>query len=173
MITLHCFGSAPELPDFSPFVVKVMALMRFAGLDFIEKRQLSVGAPKDKLPFIDDGGETIADSTFIRFHFEKNHGIDFDNSLSRQQKAQAWAIEKMCEEHLYWTMLHSRWMLDANFELGGSKLFDGLPVPVQPLIKWMVRRQFKRNLWGQGIGRHITPRRLQNLASATLKRYQS
>jgi glutathione S-transferase len=154
MITLHCFGPAPELPDFSPFVVKVMALMKFAGLDFIEKRRLSVGAPKGKLPFIEDDGETIADSTFIRFHLEQKHGVDLDKNLSPEQKAQAWAIEKMCEEHLYFALLHSRWMVDSNFELGGSKLFDTLPPPIQPFIKWMVRRQFERDLWGQGMGRH-------------------
>ncbi len=154
MITLHCFDPAPELPDFSPFVVKVMVSLRMANLDFVEKRRLSVGSPKGKLPFIEVDGKTVADSTFIRFHLEKTYGIDFDSCLSPEQKAQAWAVEKMCEEHLYWTMLYSRWMVDANFELGGSKLFEGLPAPVKPLVKWMVRRQFKRDLWGQGIGRH-------------------
>src|SRR4051812_24609446 len=38
-------------------------------------------APKGKLPYIDDDGTIVADSTFIRLHLERKHGIDFDAGL--------------------------------------------------------------------------------------------
>ena len=34
-------------------------------------------SPKGQLPFIDDGGEAVADSTFIRAHIERRYGFDF------------------------------------------------------------------------------------------------
>ena len=47
-----------------------------------------------------DDGTIVADSTFIRYHIEKKYGFDFDACLGPEQKAYAWAVEKMCEEHL-------------------------------------------------------------------------
>jgi glutathione S-transferase len=154
MITLYCFQPAGGLPDFSPFVVKAMTLLRLAGLDFIQKRNALAGAPKGKLPYIDDDGVLVSDSTFIRFHLEKAHGVDFDKGLSAEQKAQAWAVEKMCEDHLYWSGFYMRWMVDSNFENAPSRLFDHVPAIARPIVKWSMRRKFRQALWAQGTGRH-------------------
>jgi len=97
----------------------------------------------------------VADSTLIRFHLERKYGIDFDAALDAEQKAVAWAVERMCEEHLYFAMLEARWLDRANFENGlGRYMFDGVPMPVRPLAKAMLRRMNARRLSGQGIGRH-------------------
>ncbi len=65
MITLYTFGPYFGLPDASPFVLKAMLLLKIAGLPFEESRSGFAKAPKGKLPYIDDDGEKIADSTFI------------------------------------------------------------------------------------------------------------
>jgi glutathione S-transferase len=154
MITLYSFGPAFGLPDPSPFVMKAMMLLKLAGLDYVEKPADVRRAPKGKLPYIDDDGTIVADSTFIRFHLEKTRGIDFDAGLTDEQKAQAWSIEKMCEDHLYWTMVHARWMDDANFERGPAHFFDKVPALMRGLVKAMIRRKVAKALWAQGIGRH-------------------
>jgi glutathione S-transferase len=155
MIKLYCFNPARGLPDASPFVVKAMTLLKLAGLGYVEDRTGFSRAPKGKQPYIDDDGTIVADSTFIRFHLEKAHGADFDKSLTSEQRAQAWAIEKMCEEHLYWVVVHTRWMDDANFERGPAKFFDAVPAALaRPAVKWFVRRKVARSLWAQGMGRH-------------------
>ncbi|MGB5086844.1 MAG: Tom37 metaxin N-terminal-like domain-containing protein, partial [Methylocystis silviterrae] len=115
-ITLYCFRPVAGLPDASPFVTKAMVLLKMAGLDYVEDRSGFSKAPKGKQPYINDDGETVADSTFIRFHIEKKYGVDFDAQLSDAQKAVGWCVEKMCEEHLYWVIVHTRWMDDGNFE---------------------------------------------------------
>jgi glutathione S-transferase len=76
MITLYTFGPHFGLPDGSPFVTKTMLLLKFAGLPYQENRQGYGRAPKGKLPYIDDAGIVVADSTFIRFHIEKKYGFD-------------------------------------------------------------------------------------------------
>ena len=156
MITLHTFGPAFGLPDPSPFATKGLVLLKMIGLPF--KTEAGSGAlrkaPKGKLPFINDDGKIVADTTFIRFHLEDKYSIDLDAGLTPEQRATGWALEKMCEDHLYWAMVDSRWMVPENFEKGPRHYFDAAPALLQPLIRAKVRRDIKRNLRGHGFGRH-------------------
>lgn len=161
VITLYTFGPNFGLPDPSPFVMKAEVLLKMSGLPYKTDTGGFNKAPKRKLPYIDDDGEIIADSTFIRFHIEKRHGIDFDAGLTEAERAVAWAFEKLCEEHLYWLVVHARWMDDANFEAGPRIFFRALPAPLRPLVAKMVRRQVRRDLWGQGLGRHTDAERTE------------
>jgi glutathione S-transferase len=154
MITLYCFSIAAGLPDVSPFVVKAMTLLKLAGLDYVEDHTGFSRAPKGKLPYIDDDGTIVADSTFIRFHLEKAHGIDFDARLTAEQRAIGWALEKMCEEHLFWVIACAIWLDDANFERGPARFFESVPALARPLAKWFIRRKVAKSAWGQGMARH-------------------
>ena len=124
-------------------------------------------APKGKLPYIDNDGTIIADSTFIRFHLEQKHGIDFDKAITPEQRAAGWAFEKMCEEHPYWAIVDSRWMVAANFDKGPRHFFDGAPALIRPLIIAMVHRRTQRTMHGQGMGRH-TRSDIETLAARDL-----
>src|SRR3984893_10689087 len=110
MITLFTFGPYFGLPDASPLVVKAMLLLKFAGLEYSEDRGGVCKGPKRKLPYINDDDVIVADSTFIRFHIEKKYGFDFDAGLTPEQRAVAWAVEKMGEEHLYFALVATRWL---------------------------------------------------------------
>src|SRR5215468_10085743 len=147
MITLYTFGPAFGLPDPSPFVTKVDVLLKMAGLSFRTDTGGFRKAPKGKLPY-------IADSTFIRWHIEKKYGFDFDRGLEREQRATAWAFEKMAEEQLYWAVVNERWMNDGNFRKGPARFFQPVPAPLRPVVVGMVRRQIRKTLHGQGTGRH-------------------
>jgi glutathione S-transferase len=157
MITLYAFGPAFGLPDPSPFVMKTEVLLKMAGLPYRTDTTGFRKAPKGKLPYIGDNGEIIADSTFIRFHLEKKYGVDFDRALDREQRATAWAFEKLAEDHLYWALVEARWCDTANFNKGPRKFFSAVPGPMRPFVMAMVRRQVRRNLHGQGMGRHSPP----------------
>ncbi len=154
MITLFTFGPAFGLPDPSPFVSKAEVLLKMASLTYITDANGFGKAPKGKLPYLDDDGAIIADSTFIRWHLESRHGARFDQGLSAEQAAVAWAAEKMCEDHLYWAIVDSRWMVKANFDKGPRRFFDTAPAPLRPFIIAMINRQLKRTLKGQGFGLH-------------------
>jgi len=161
MITLYGFGPAMGLPEISPFVTKAHILLQMAGLPYKTDLNGFFKAPKGKLPYISGDGETVADSTFIRDHIEKKHGFDFDRGLSPTEKATGWALERMCEEHLYWLMIEVRWLDDANFNAGPAKIFETLPAPMRPLIKTYVRRTYRKTLKLQGIGRHGEAEKLE------------
>ncbi len=154
MITLYTFGPAFGLPDPSPFVTKAAVLLKMASLPYRTDTGGFRKAPKGKLPYIDDDGERIADSTFIRWHIEKKYGFDFDRSLTREQRAIAWAFEKMAEDNLYWTIVDSRWNDDANFAKGPAQFFQRVPAPMRPVLIPMIRRKVRKAMHGHGIGRH-------------------
>ena len=167
MITLYSFGPRFGLPDPSPFVTKAEVLLKMSGLPYRADLTGFNKAPKGKLPYIDDDGERIADSTFIRWHLENKHGIDFDRALSTEERAVAWAFEKMAEDNLYWAVLHSRWMIDANFNMGPRSFFNAMPAPLRLAIVPMVRRQVRKALHAQGMGRH-TQSEIDRLGSRTI-----
>jgi hypothetical protein len=86
MITLYSFGPYFGLPDASPFVIKAMLLLKIAGLPFEENRHGYTRAPKGKLPYIDDDTTIVPDSTFIRFHIEKNTASILTQGSSQSRK---------------------------------------------------------------------------------------
>ncbi len=154
VITLYTFGPAFGLPDPSPFVMKVETLLKMAKLPYRTDQNGFSKAPKGKLPYIDDDGVVVADSTFIRWHLEKKYRIDFDHQLDARERAAAWAFEKMAEDHLYWIGLSDRWMNEENFRKGPLAFFRRVPAPIRPFVVARVRRDIRTRLHGQGIGRH-------------------
>ena len=74
--------------------------------------------------------------------------------LTLEQKAAAWALEKMCEEHLYFAALAARWLDDGNFARGPAQFFKTLPLPLRLIVPALVRRRIKKTLRLQGFGRH-------------------
>jgi glutathione S-transferase len=106
------------------------------------------------LPYIDDDGTVVADSTFIRLHLEKRYRIDLDAGFSAEQRARAWAIERLVEDQLYWATVYLRWAVDENFDKGPAHFFDRLPEEVQPAARRRQREAVLGYLHGQGFGRH-------------------
>lgn len=154
MITLYAFGPHFGLPDPSPFVTKADLLLKMSGMPYQTNLKGFRKAPKGKLPYIKDTGELVADSTFIRRHLERKYRIDFDRGLSAEQKAIAWAFEKMAEDNLYWATVDARWNVDANFDKGPRVFFKRVPPPLRSLVVAMIRRQVRKALHAQGMGRH-------------------
>jgi len=154
MITLFGLGAGFSLPEISPFVTKTEVQLKMAGLSYRKQRAMPPASPKGQLPFIDDGGQLIADSTFIRAHIERKYGFDFDDGLDLQQRAQAWAFERMIEHHLYFGLLGARWVDPANFAKGPSHFFDGAPEDKRDRLREDAQFRVAENYLISGLGRH-------------------
>ncbi|WP_293904876.1 glutathione S-transferase family protein [Phenylobacterium sp.] len=150
MITLYGAGEGFGLPEISPYVTKTEVQLRMAGLAYEKVRAAPQESPKGQMPFLDAGGVRIADSTFIRGYLERTYGLDFDEGLSPRQRAEAWAIERMVENHLGWVMIHGRWLIPENFAKGPAHVFDGAPA----FVRDQARRAVEQTVHGVGIGRH-------------------
>ena len=154
MITVYGFGPGFGLPEISPFVTKTEVQLKMAGLDYRKERSMPTASPKGQLPFIDDDGEAVADSTFIRAHIEGKYGFDFDAPLNLQQRAQAWAIERMVEHHLYWALVGARWVDAENFAKGPAHFFDAAPEHLREKLREDAQFRVAENYLISGLGRH-------------------
>ena len=154
MITLYGFGAGFGLPEISPFVTKTEVQLKMAGLAFRKERAMPPASPKGQLPFIDDDGEVVADSTFIRAHLERKYGFDFDAGLQRERRAQAWAFERMIEHHLYWALVGARWVDPDNFAKGPAHFFDGAPDHRREKLREDAQFRVAENYLLSGLGRH-------------------
>jgi glutathione S-transferase len=154
MITLYGFGAGFGLPEISPFVTKTEVQLKMAGLGYRKQRAMPPASPKGQLPFIEEDGLGIADSTFIRAHIERKHGFDFDAGLDQRQRAQAWAFERMIEHHLYWALIGARWVDADNFAKGPAHFFDGAPDDRREKLREDAQFRVAENYLLSGLGRH-------------------
>ena len=88
--------------NISPFGLKLEAWLRLAEIPYSVEESTALGkAPKGKLPYIREGGRHIGDSTLIIEHLKATRGIDPDAGLDPRQRAEALALQRLLEEHLY------------------------------------------------------------------------
>jgi glutathione S-transferase len=125
-----------------------------AGLAYVKEKAKPTASPKGQLPYIQDGAEAIADSTFIRAHIEGKYGFDFDAPLNLQQRAQAWAFERMIEHHVYWALIGARWVNPENFAKGPAHFFDGAPAHMREKLREDAQFRVAENYLISGLGRH-------------------
>jgi glutathione S-transferase len=157
MIKVHQFEPAFGLPNASPFCMKLETYLRMAGIPFElapPNMQDIRKAPKGKMPFIEDNGNIIADSTFIIDYLKSNHGVTLDNWLSLEQKAIALSFQRLMEENLYWVMVHTRWLEPTGWPVIKATFFDKIPVPFKWFVPALAKRGLIKAMHGHGIGRH-------------------
>jgi glutathione S-transferase len=112
------------------------------------------GAPKKKLPFIDDDGTRVADSSHIIEYLKKKFGDKLDAKLSDEQRAVAHAVRKMMEESLYFSLVWSRWVDDLGWPHSRKLLESAMPPVVRTLVPPLVRGSIRKANYAQGMGRH-------------------
>ena len=166
-LTLYTTRAGFDLPDTSPFVLKTEVQLQMAGLAYERVSAIPPQAPKGKLPYIDDHGVVVTDSTFIRAHVERTCGLDLDAGLDALQRAQAWAIERMLEDHLYFAMVWFRWLEPANFAKGPAHFADTAPEDQREQLRHELQSRKRAELHAQGLGRH-TPEDIAVLGTRSI-----
>lgn len=111
-------------------------------------------SPKGKLPFIEDDGQLLGDSTFIIEHLKAKYGNPLDAHLSPAERATALAFQRLMEENLYWAVLYTRWIEPEGWPKTRAAFFGSLPAPLKWLVPPLARRSMRRQLHGHGMGRH-------------------
>lgn len=158
MITLYGFAPSFGLPDLSPFVLKAATYMRMAGIEYRMAQGDIRKAPKGKLPYIEDAGQVIADSSFLVDHCRQKYQ-DLDQGCSAHDRAAAVAFKALLEEHFYFVLLSMRWKDDRGWVVLKPNLQQhlrnsGVPGLVAPMVTKIIRKQVLKNAYFQGTGRH-------------------
>src|SRR5215470_14228536 len=153
-IKLFQFPRIFGIPNLSPFCCKLETWLRIARVPYevVDTPNPRKG-PKGKLPFIEDAGIRIADSSRIVDHLVKTRGVDPDGRLNTSQRAIALLVQRTLEEHYAFVLAYTHLVRDEGLRYTGGR-FASVPAVVRPLVARAVLRQIKKLLWYQGILRH-------------------
>lgn len=158
MIELVVYPKArnPRLINNSPFCAKAEIFMRLAKIDYNvnEFNSDPKKFPKGKLPVIKHNGKTIPDSYFVQKYLENEFKIDLDKDLSLSERAQGFAFAKMCEEFLYWSVLHERWFIDSNWVKLRDMYFSNIPGLIRGFVTNLIRKDALKAAKGHGMSLH-------------------
>lgn len=155
MIDLYQFTPHFNVPNLSPFCMKIEGFLRITEIPFQIVEENDPGqAPKGKLPFIRDNGILIGDSELIIDYLESKLDFHVDGHLDSQQAATHHAFIRMLDEHLYWALLYSRYMEAHNWETLRKRLFAEIPPPVSTFQAHKLHSSIRDQLDKQGMGRH-------------------
>ncbi len=159
MITLHRFAPLWDLPDLSPFCVKVETYLRLTKVDYQTKLGDPRKAPKGKLPYIDHDGVVIADSGAIVDYLKTKLGDPLDRGLDTRERAVAEAFRGMLEESFYFALLYERWEDPEGWRHFGPLFQEilghaGVPGILRGFVADRLRAKTIATLKAQGTGRH-------------------
>jgi glutathione S-transferase len=150
-LRLFVFPRMFEIPNLSPFCCKLETWLRMAQVPYevVVTRDPRV-APRKKLPFIEDEGVRIADSSLIVDHLSRTRGVDLDAVLSPTQRATATLVKRTLEEHYAFVLAYTH-LFSAEGARYTRARFDFVPAWIRPLVARAVRRNVRNVLWYQGI----------------------
>ncbi len=153
-IKLFQFPRMFGIPNVSPFCCKLETWLRIAGIPYeVVNTPDPRKGPKGKLPFIEDAGVRIADTSLIVDHLVKNRGVDPDARLDASQRAIALLVQRTLEEHYAFVLAYTHILRDEGWQHTRTR-FDSVPVIVRPLVGSIVRGRVEKMLWKQGVLRH-------------------
>ncbi len=150
---LYTFGPAFNVPDPSPFPVKVMMFMRMHNIEFQKRIGDMRKAPLKKIPYLECETECIPDSELILNYLENKFSIKKDN-LSIEQHAIGNMVCRTLEERTYWCSVYFRWLGEHSFPVLRDTLLTSVPSLLRGFIGSIVQKKIRKSLYAQGIGRH-------------------
>jgi glutathione S-transferase len=154
-IKLFQFPRMFGIPNVSPFWCKLETWLRIARIPYevVDTPDPRKG-PKGKLPFIEDAGVRIADTSLIVDHLVRTRGVDPDARLNASQRAIALLVQRTLEEHYAFVLAYTHLVRDEGWQHMRAR-FDSVPAIVRPLVGSVVRGRIKKMLWKQGVLRHF------------------
>jgi glutathione S-transferase len=155
VIVLHQAPVAYRGLSMSPFCIKVEAYLRLVGLPYRTADADPRRAPKGKVPWLVDGARTVADSSDIVDYLKTTYGDRLDAGLAPRERAAAVLLRRTVEEHLYWALLHARWVLPEGYAASRAIIAPHLPKLVGGIVlDRVVRPSLRRQFEMQGLGKH-------------------
>ncbi len=154
MITLFQPPPAWGLPNISPFCVKLETYLRMAKIEYKTAPGNPRIAPKGKIPYAEIDGQILGDSSLIILKLKKKFGDSLDNDLTPRDKAFALAIQRLCEDHLYFSAAWLRWSDEESWNFVRKFFLKLMPPLIGGLIIKKLHKDFIKNIYFQGTGRH-------------------
>ena len=152
-VQLHQFDIDWDLPNPSPFCLKLETWLRLAEIEYETVPWVPGASPTSKAPFVVVDGETIADSSTIVRELTARFGIQLDAQLDPVQRAQAVLIRRTLEEHTYFALIRDRWLDDTMWADYRQIIGQTIPALVRTPVSAFLRRKVRSMVHAQGLGR--------------------
>lgn len=154
MINLYQFPGYWGLSSASPFCIKMETYLKLANIPYKSVVTYDLRkTPRGKLPYITDGDQKIADTSLIIDYLKKTYGDKLDQHLTLEQKAVGISVQRLCEEHLFWILMHTRWVYEPGWKIIEPVFFSKLPKWLQLFVPTLIRKKIKQACYIQGIAR--------------------
>ena len=154
-VQLWLLPRALGLPNASPFGIKMEAWLRLAEVPY--EAHIITGRPRSrsgKTPYLElADGTFLSDTSEMIAHLRKQYSIGLDDGLGPAERAALTFVQRLLEEHLYWILIHDRWMDDAGWKIVRAEYFAALPAPLRLFVPALLRRFVRRDAHGQGLHR--------------------
>src|SRR5262249_11148262 len=105
--------------------------------------------PKGKLPFIEDAGLRMGDTSLIVDYLAKTRGVDLDTHLNASQRGIALLVQRTLEEHYAFVTLYTHFIRADGWRHTRAS-FDSVPTIVRALVASTARGRMRKILWMQG-----------------------
>ncbi|TLS21290.1 uncharacterized protein PpBr36_10309 [Pyricularia pennisetigena] len=153
-LTLNRGFPAENKHVWSPFVAKVEARFRFAGLRYRLAPGGPLQGPKGKIPYVElTDGTTLGDSSLLIAELVRRGALpDLNAELGPEQKSHDLALRALLEEKLYFLNGWEKWT--TNYYVQRDHILWNLPWPVRNLVGLLAYRGQMATLKGQGTGRY-------------------
>ncbi|ACG76591.1 putative glutathione S-transferase [Phenylobacterium zucineum HLK1] len=100
MITLHGRGPGAGLPEASLRAMTSEVLLKIAGVGYRKAAGAVADAPVLEVCGRGFASQAIGGDALVRAFLEQVHGVDFEEGLAARERAGAWMVERMAEDHL-------------------------------------------------------------------------
>ena len=153
-IKLFQFPRMFAIPNLSPFCCKLETWLRIARIPYevVDTPDPRKG-PKGKLPFIEDAGLRIGDTSLIVDYLAKTRGVDLDGHLDASQRAIALLVQRTLEEHFAFVILYTHFIRADGWRHTRAS-FNSVPAVARTLVASMARGHMRKILRLQGVLRH-------------------
>jgi glutathione S-transferase len=149
-VVLHQFPRGKFVPSMSPYCLKLETWLRMAEIKYENEFSYFDRSPKGKSPFITFEGQDIGDSHFCIEYLSKKLGKDLSSHLSLEQKSIARCVFKTVEESFHWASSYFKMVCGNAADLN-----------IHPILFYIIKRIYTKNLRIQGYGRHTQEEVLQ------------
>jgi glutathione S-transferase len=121
-------------------------------------------SPNQLFPYIIHNDKQIADSTEIIRYLQSNFNNTLDSNLTAEQQAQSIALQRICDHHLYWTILYYNWVDPEGWLSTEEAFFAAVPKLLRKWVANKVRKHQLQRLQQQSLGR-LSPTQIYHQAS--------
>jgi hypothetical protein len=148
MILVHGFAPIPPLPSPSPFCVKLETWLRMASFAYELRPDGLLTVPKARRVSVTlEDGTGVEDTDLAVSILAQRPAVTLDRWLTPKHRAASTLVQRTVENHLYYALLHSRWVEPDGYRAFRDAYYGPRLPPMRWILPVLARRRARRMVW--------------------------